>query len=130
MTDQAGKPRVIPPKPDRSHKYASTATRLRNLRWAAVQVVLSYSPAQLRAVLNSSPPVPAEQLAKFLTKPVTTVRKAVQSARADEGDNLEEEAMSAEELEEALDTPTTDDPRGPRYRDLPEVQDWLKDRAS
>lgn len=130
MTDQAGDTRRRAPKRTKPHQYASATTRLRNLRWAAVQCLLSYSPAQLQAMLDSSPPSPAKEVARFLKKPVTTIRKAVQSARADAGRDLEEEAMSEEELEEILDTSTTDEPNGPKYRDLPDVQDWLRARRA
>lgn len=68
------------------HRYKSRAIRLRNLRWAVIQVILTYTPEQLRALLDQAEGrVSPKVLARFLGRPLPTVYKALQSVReADE----------------------------------------------
>jgi len=59
------------------HRYKTWAIRLRNLRWAALQVMLGYSPEQIRAMLDQAETcVSPKPLAKFLDRPLPRIYNA------------------------------------------------------
>ena len=64
------------------HRYKTLAIRRRNLRWAALQVMLAYSPEQLRDLIDRAEDrATPKTLARFLGRPLPTVYKVLHSVR-------------------------------------------------
>jgi hypothetical protein len=120
FTDATGARRESPnPRPSAAHRPLTPALKRRNDAILSVARNLGARPWEL---------------ARLFGLAVETIRGALREARdrqearggADPAPGLDGPRLTSADL---LDTPLTDDPRGPRYSDDPEAAAWIREHA-